>query len=66
MGHWVTGFCRVFVSLPQDWYEAFFFSISVAVGLTPEMLPMIVTANLARGAVCHNSDAFLSVHVHQK
>jgi Mg2+-importing ATPase len=34
-----------------DWAEAFFFSMSVAVGLTPEMLPMIVTANLARGAV---------------
>ena len=27
------------------------FSVSVAVGLTPEMLPMIVTANLAKGAV---------------
>jgi P-type Mg2+ transporter len=34
-----------------DWVEAFFFALSVAVGLTPELLPMIVTANLARGAV---------------
>ncbi|MFM1653935.1 magnesium-translocating P-type ATPase [Brevibacillus sp. B_LB10_24] len=34
-----------------DWTEAFFFAIAVAVGLTPEMLPMIVTANLAKGAV---------------
>ncbi len=34
-----------------DWLEAFFFGLSVAVGLTPEMLPMIVTANLACGAV---------------
>ena len=34
-----------------DWLEALLFGISVAVGLTPEMLPMIVTANLARGAV---------------
>jgi Mg2+-importing ATPase len=34
-----------------DWTQAFFFGLSVAVGLTPEMLPMIVTANLARGAV---------------
>jgi P-type Mg2+ transporter len=34
-----------------DWVQAFFFGVSVAVGLTPEMLPMIVTANLARGAV---------------
>jgi len=34
-----------------DWMEAFLFALSVAVGLTPEMLPMIVSANLARGAV---------------
>ncbi|WP_411139600.1 magnesium-translocating P-type ATPase [Streptomyces sp. x-80] len=34
-----------------DWDEAFLFAISVAVGLTPEMLPMVVSANLARGAV---------------
>ncbi len=34
-----------------DWLEAFIFAVSVAVGLTPEMLPMIVTANLAKGAV---------------
>lgn len=34
-----------------DWGQAFFFALSVAVGLTPEMLPMVVTANLARGAV---------------
>lgn len=34
-----------------DWFEAFLFAISVAVGLTPEMLPMIVTSNLAKGAV---------------
>jgi Mg2+-importing ATPase len=33
-----------------NWTEAFFFALSVAVGLTPEMLPMIVTATLARGA----------------
>ncbi|MBB6128638.1 magnesium-translocating P-type ATPase [Mucilaginibacter lappiensis] len=34
-----------------DWWEALLFAIAVAVGLTPEMLPMIVTANLAKGAV---------------
>jgi len=34
-----------------NWSNAFFFGLAVAVGLTPEMLPMIVTANLARGAV---------------
>lgn len=34
-----------------DWQEAFLFAVAVAVGLTPEMLPMIVTTNLAKGAV---------------
>ncbi|WIE48001.1 magnesium-translocating P-type ATPase [Pseudomonas sp. GM17] len=33
-----------------DWAEAFMFALAVAVGLTPEMLPMIVSANLAKGA----------------
>lgn len=33
-----------------DWMEAFLFGLSVAVGLTPEMLPMIVTTNLVKGA----------------
>jgi len=35
----------------HDWLQALLFAVSVAVGLTPEMLPMIVTANLAKGAV---------------
>jgi Mg2+-importing ATPase len=35
----------------HNWVEAFMFGLAVAVGLTPEMLPMIVTANLAKGAV---------------
>ena len=34
-----------------DWFEAFIFAVSVAVGLTPEMLLMIVTANLSKGAI---------------
>jgi P-type Mg2+ transporter len=34
-----------------NWIEAFTFSLSVAVGLAPEMLPVIVTANLAKGAI---------------
>jgi len=34
-----------------DWLQAFLFALSVAVGLTPEMLPMIVTSTLAKGAV---------------
>ncbi|HET7396782.1 MAG TPA: magnesium-translocating P-type ATPase [Gammaproteobacteria bacterium] len=34
-----------------DWLESFLFALSVAVGLTPEMLPVIVTTNLAKGAL---------------
>jgi Mg2+-importing ATPase len=34
-----------------DWLQALMFAVSVAVGLTPEMLPMIVTVNLAKGAI---------------
>jgi Mg2+-importing ATPase len=35
----------------HDWLEAFLFALAVAVGLTPEMLPMIVTVNLSKGAM---------------
>jgi Mg2+-importing ATPase len=35
----------------HNWLEAFLFAIAVAVGLTPEMLPMIVTVNLSKGAL---------------
>jgi P-type Mg2+ transporter len=34
-----------------NWGEAFFFALAVAVGLTPEMLPMIVSVSLSRGAL---------------
>jgi len=34
-----------------NWLEALLFGLSIAVGLTPEMLPMIVTVNLAKGAL---------------
>ena len=34
-----------------NWLEALLFGLAIAVGLTPEMLPMIVTTNLAKGAV---------------
>lgn len=33
-----------------DWLQALIFGVSIAVGLTPEMLPMIVTTNLVKGA----------------
>ena len=39
-----------------DWLNALFFAISIAVGLTPEMLPMIVTAGLAKGAIAMSQE----------
>ncbi len=41
----INGFAR------HNWNEAFFFALAVAVGMTPEMLPMIVTVCLSRGAI---------------
>jgi len=35
----------------HDWKGAFFFAMAVAVGLTPEMLPMVVSVCLAKGAL---------------
>lgn len=34
-----------------NWHDAFFFAIAVAVGLTPEMLPMVVAVCLSKGAI---------------
>ncbi|MEI7884837.1 MAG: magnesium-translocating P-type ATPase [Clostridia bacterium] len=47
-----------------DWLEAFLFALSVAVGLTPEMLPMIVTTNLAKGAVAMAKKKTVVKHLH--
>ncbi|MEI8043516.1 MAG: magnesium-translocating P-type ATPase, partial [Verrucomicrobiota bacterium] len=35
----------------HNWHQAFFFSMAVAVGMTPEMLPMIVSVCLSKGAL---------------
>ena len=46
--------CAVFFIVGMtkgNWGEALLFGLSIAVGLTPEMLPMIVTVNLAKGAL---------------
>jgi P-type Mg2+ transporter len=46
--------CAVFFIVGMtkgNWVEALLFGLSIAVGLTPEMLPMIVTVNLAKGAL---------------
>ncbi len=37
--------------LKQDWINALLFALAVAVGITPELLPMIMTSTLAKGAV---------------
>jgi len=39
------------VDKKEGWKNALLFALSVAVGLTPEMLPVVVNANLARGAI---------------
>ncbi|MEI6729905.1 MAG: magnesium-translocating P-type ATPase, partial [Pseudomonadota bacterium] len=46
-----------------NWIEALLFAVSVAVGLTPEMLPMIVTANLARGALTMSKHKTIVKHL---
>ena len=38
-------------STKDDWLEALLFAVAVGVGLTPKMLPMIITVNLAKGAI---------------
>ena len=37
--------------IKNDWLQALLFAVSIAVGLTPEMLPVIMTSTLAKGAV---------------
>lgn len=37
--------------LKKDFVEAFLFALTVAVGLTPEMLPVVLTSGLSRGAI---------------
>ena len=39
----------------HDWLEAFLFALAVAVGITPELLPMIMTSTLAKGALSMSS-----------
>lgn len=46
-----------------DWMQAVLFAISVAVGLTPEMLPMIVTTSLARGALAMSGEKVVIRHL---
>jgi Mg2+-importing ATPase len=47
-----------------DWLEALLFAVAVAVGLTPEMLPMIVTVNLAKGAIAMSKKRVIVKRLH--
>jgi P-type Mg2+ transporter len=52
----VTSFLVLFVLatkvlFQRPWLESIMFSLALAVGLTPELLPMVVTVTLARGAL---------------
>lgn len=49
--------------LKNDWMEALLFAIAVAVGLTPEMLPMIVSGNLAKGAFNMSKEKVIVKHL---
>ncbi|MCE3255800.1 MAG: mgtA [Rickettsiaceae bacterium] len=46
-----------------DWFSAFLFSVAVAVGLTPEVLPMIVAVNLGRGAISMSRNKVIVKHL---
>jgi len=50
--------------LKHNWFDAFLFGVAIAVGLTPEMLPMIVNANLARGAIAMAREKTIVKHLH--
>jgi Mg2+-importing ATPase len=47
-----------------SWDEAFFFALAVAVGLTPEMLPMIVTVCLSKGALAMSKRKVIIKRLH--
>jgi len=48
----------------HNWKEAFFFAMAVAVGLTPEMLPMIVTVCLSKGAIAMSKKKVIVKRLH--
>ncbi len=48
----------------HDWGQAFFFSLAVAVGLTPEMLPMIVSVCLSKGALAMSRKKVIVKRLH--
>jgi Mg2+-importing ATPase len=51
------------VALHRDAFESFVFAVALAVGLTPEFLPMITSVTLARGAVRMSKEAVIVKHL---
>ena len=51
------------VALHKDAFESFVFAVALAVGLTPEFLPMITSVTLARGAVRMARDQVVVKHL---
>lgn len=51
------------VALHRDAFESFVFAVALAVGLTPEFLPMITSVTLARGAVRMAKEAVIVKHL---
>lgn len=49
--------------LKSNWEQAILFGISIAVGLTPEMLPMIVSTNLIKGAKDFSKEGAITRHL---
>jgi P-type Mg2+ transporter len=47
----------------HNWLEALLFGLSVAVGLTPEMLPMIMTVCLSKGALMMSRKKVIVKHL---
>ncbi|MBF0504132.1 MAG: magnesium-translocating P-type ATPase [Candidatus Omnitrophica bacterium] len=47
----VVAICSINYFTKGNFMEALLFSLAVAIGLTPEMLPMLVTINLSKGAI---------------
>ena len=50
--------------LTKPWSESFFFALAVAVGLTPEMLPMIVSVCLSKGAIAMSRKKVIVKRLH--
>src|ERR1700677_794012 len=50
--------------MKHSWGEAFFFAVAVAVGLTPEMLPMIVSVCLSKGAIAMSKKKVIVKRLH--